>query len=298
MSEDDLDRPLLDPSEPSQSANINTLKGELQHIQSKLTTTLTLHNHNNEPAGHVEVEFVKTKPSMTSKLPCTKDPKVKTILHDFTAEFPEGCITALMGPSGAGKTTLLDFVTGMLGSCVDACGQVCLPDNDAYVPQDDRLHEFYTCQTYMEHYARLSQMKKLFDCCEKKKNSSPSPKPLDLDDTIVDEEEGLNSSSSATDALIAHILEEVGLSAQKDTPVGGMFRRGLSGGQKRRLSVALEALSSPMNLFLDERKYCLLLHVYVLLLFHLQRPLTFHIIVSVIIIILYSYVRSRLGICV
>lgn len=259
MSEDDLDRPLLS-EEPSQSANINTLKGELQNIQSKLATALTLYQPNNEPpsadgAGYVEVEFVKTKPSMTSKLPCTKDPKVKTILHDFTAEFPEGCITALMGPSGAGKTTLLDFVTGMLGSSVDACGQVCLPDNDAYVPQDDRLHGFYTCQNYMEHYARLSQMKKLFDCCEKKKNSSSSSSnPLDLDDTIVDEEDGLinSPSSSATDALIAHILEEVGLSAQKDTPVGGMFRRGLSGGQKRRLSVALEALSSPMNLFLDE----------------------------------------------
>ncbi|EED93260.1 THAPSDRAFT_262120, partial [Thalassiosira pseudonana CCMP1335] len=54
------------------------------------------------------------------------------------------------------------------------------------------------------------------------------------------------------DALIASILDEVGLSAQKDTVVGGMFKRGLSGGQKRRLSVALEAITSPLNMFLDE----------------------------------------------
>ena len=52
--------------------------------------------------------------------------------------------------------------------------------------------------------------------------------------------------------LIATILSEVGLERQKDTVVGGLFKRGLSGGQKRRLSVALEALSSPLNLFLDE----------------------------------------------
>lgn len=53
-------------------------------------------------------------------------------------------MTALMGPSGAGKTTLLDFLTGMLGSGVHASGKVSLPDDDAYVPQDDRLHNFFT----------------------------------------------------------------------------------------------------------------------------------------------------------
>ncbi len=54
------------------------------------------------------------------------------------------------------------------------------------------------------------------------------------------------------DDLIADILSEVGLSSQTNTLVGGLFQRGLSGGQKRRLSVALEVLSSPLNLFLDE----------------------------------------------
>ena len=122
---------------------------------------------------------------------------------------------------------------------------MCLPDNDAYVPQDDRLHEFYTCQQYMEHYARLTGMKKLFDCCNRKK----------AEDNGGDDEEAADPLTPSTNDLIAEILDEVGLSGQTDTPVGGMFRRGLSGGQKRRLSVALEALSSPMNLFLDEREF-------------------------------------------
>lgn len=75
--------------------------------------------------------------------------------------------------------------------------------------------------------------------------------------TSMDEEGGSlvanqGDGGAEADALIASILDEVGLSAQKDTVVGGMFKRGLSGGQKRRLSVALEAITSPLNMFLDE----------------------------------------------
>jgi len=126
---------------------------------------------------------------------------------------------------------------GTLGSSVLASGHVALPDDDAYVPQDDRLHSFYTCQSYMRHYARLNGMLPLMDCC----SSSSSSGHLPVSNNKID-----------VDALIADKLSEVGLTAQKNTVVGGMFQRGLSGGQKRRLSVALEALSSPLNLFLDE----------------------------------------------
>ena len=97
----------------------------------------------------------------------------------------------------------------------------------------------------MEHYARLTGMQKLFDCCNRQK----------AEDNGGDDEEAVDPLTPSTNDLIAEILDEVGLSGQADTPVGGLFRRGLSGGQKRRLSVALEALSSPMNLFLDEREF-------------------------------------------
>ena len=111
-------------STDQQQSAIDDLKAQLQDVQNQLTAALTAHDPSSsdeitEGSGHVDVEFVKTKPALNSKLLCKKDQKVKTILHDFTAEFPEGCVTALMGPSGAGKTTLLDFVTGMLGSGVN-----------------------------------------------------------------------------------------------------------------------------------------------------------------------------------
>ena len=70
----------------------------------------------------------------------------------------------------------------------------------------------------MQHYARLSGMK--------------------VDDI--------------TNGKIDDILEDLGLTSHKDTRVGDMFLGGLSGGQKRRLSVALEALTNPENFFLDE----------------------------------------------
>ena len=87
----------------------------------------------------------------------------------------------------------------------------------AYVPQDDRLHGFFTCQSYLQHYARLS---------------------------------GRSAASAGEE--ITRMLQTMGLTDQAKTIVGDLFLKGLSGGQKRRLSIALEALSNPQNFFLDE----------------------------------------------
>ena len=62
----------------------------------------------------------------------------------------------------------------------------------------------------------------------------------------------VNLPKKELDEKIDTLLKQLGLAEQKDTRVGDIFLKGLSGGQKRRLSVALEALTDPMNLFLDE----------------------------------------------
>lgn len=180
----------------------------LQHMNSEQKGT------KNEPpkgsvggvnSGHVIVEGVHTK-------------KGKEILQPMTLDFPEGEIVAMMGPSGAGKSSLLDFITGSIQTNIIADGEVCIPGSLAYVPQDDRLHGFYTVTNYMEHYSRMAGIKK----------------------------------SDQRDKDINAIIDALGLTDQKSTIVGDIFRRGLSGGQKRRLSIGLEALSNPNNLFLDE----------------------------------------------
>ena len=62
----------------------------------------------------------------------------------------------------------------------------------------------------------------------------------------------VNLPRKEIDEKIDTLLKQLGLAEQKGTRVGDIFLKGLSGGQKRRLSVALEALTDPMNLFLDE----------------------------------------------
>ena len=86
------------------------------------------------------------------------------------------------------------------------------------VPQDDRLHGFYDCESYLKHYMRLTGQK--------------------IDDDSRKKMEDL--------------LADLGLTQSKHVRVGDVFLKGLSGGQKRRLSVALEANSNPNVFFLDE----------------------------------------------
>jgi len=97
--------------------------------------------------------------------------------------------------------------------------KVHLPGLTSFVPQDDRLHGFFTVKSYMRHYARLSHV-------------------------------GLPSDQ--LDAKIDELISQLGLTEQQGTIVGDLFLKGLSGGQIRRLSIALEALSSPDNFILDE----------------------------------------------
>lgn len=112
---------------------------------------------------------------------------------------------------------MTDFLTGhpfssLLFSLVHLAGA------SAFVPQDDRLHGFYTCQGYLNHYARLSGL----------------------------------SQREDPESKIQSLIKSLGLTEQAHVIVGDVFFKGLSGGQQRRLSVALEALTSPRNFYLDE----------------------------------------------
>ena len=58
--------------------------------------------------------------------------------------------------------------------------------------------------------------------------------------------------SDARRRCVDHIISEVGLETVGHVRIGGVRSKGLSGGQKRRLSVAIELLGQPALLFLDE----------------------------------------------
>jgi ABC-type multidrug transport system ATPase subunit len=137
--------------------------------------------------------------------------KGKQILQPMELHFPANAVTAILGPSGSGKTTLLSVLTDSIPSNVTAAAKVHMPGDSAFVPQEDQLHGFYTCRSYMQHYARLS---------------------------------GLHAQYSRDEMgqRIDTLLKQLGLTEQAGTVVGDLFYKGLSGGQKRRLSIALVSL--------------------------------------------------------
>jgi len=142
----------------------------------------------------------------------------KILLHPMKLDFPKNSVTALLGPSGAGKSTVLSVITDSISSNVSAQAEIMLDGLSSFVPQDDRLHGFFTVRKYMKHYARLSGM----------------------------------SITPEIEQKIDRLLSQLGLTNQADTVVGDLFFTGLSGGQKRRLSIALEALTDPEIFYLDE----------------------------------------------
>lgn len=88
------------------------------------------------------------------------------------------------------------------------------------MPQEDHLHGFYTVRQYMNHYITLNY--------------------------------GYAPTNEQREKIIQNISESTGLSTLLDNKVGDVFFKGLSGGQKRRLSIALELISYPDILILDE----------------------------------------------
>jgi len=152
----------------------------------------------------------------------------KKLLADVSAMIESGQFTALMGPSGSGKSTLLKVMNGMLSHTE---GKVLFNGVDlgkirnrtslvAYVPQDDILRPSLTVFETLKFFARLRL---------------PTSYSLEQKSKVVD-----------------FILECVGLVAQKDMLLGDIGASQLSGGQRKRVSIAQELISFPSVLFLDE----------------------------------------------
>uniref|UniRef100_A0A1B6DAZ1 ABC transporter domain-containing protein n=1 Tax=Clastoptera arizonana TaxID=38151 RepID=A0A1B6DAZ1_9HEMI len=147
----------------------------------------------------------------------------KDILHGVSGCFQPGTLIAIMGPSGAGKSSLLDLLSGFRTTGVEGSVLINGKDRDlkefrrisCYIQQDDRLQPLLTVQENMQVAADLKL--------------PPS----------VTRKEKLNS--------ILEILSTLGLAEASGTSAAM-----LSGGQKKRLSIALELINNPLVMFLDE----------------------------------------------
>ena len=152
----------------------------------------------------------------------------KSLLIDIKGEVTSGHVLAILGPSGAGKTTLLNMLTlqqsgGTPTGYINVNGEPLTPSlydrTCAYVEQTDTL---WASLTVREHLAYATSLFR-----------------PELDDAA--KVEAVNS-----------LATEVGLEEFMETAAGNEITRGLSSGNKRRLSVALALVKRPSILFLDE----------------------------------------------
>jgi len=144
----------------------------------------------------------------------------RQIIHNMNVDLKQGEMLSILGPSGSGKTTLLDYLTCNFSQSLRFEGDVEVHGVVKYISQEEKLHGFYTVRNYLGFYFDLNYG---YSVQEKEKNS-----------------------------IVESIAESCGLTSCLDTIVGDIFFKGLSGGQKRRLSIALEIISKPDILIVDE----------------------------------------------
>ncbi|MGZ8844305.1 MAG: FHA domain-containing protein, partial [Pyrinomonadaceae bacterium] len=146
------------------------------------------------------------------------------LLDDVGLTIQPNEFVGLLGPSGAGKSTLMDSLNGMRPA---SSGTVLINNLDlyrhldslkqsiGYVPQDDIIHRELTVYRTLYYVARL------------RLSSDVSRREIDQ--------------------IINEVMDVTGLSERRDVPISQ-----LSGGQRKRVSIAVELITKPSVIFLDE----------------------------------------------
>jgi ABC-type multidrug transport system ATPase subunit len=149
-------------------------------------------------------------------------------IRDISFSETQGKLVGIMGASGSGKTTLLNILAGLTRP---NSGNIFINGIDlfehkdnlhgiiGFIPQDDLLIEELTVYQNLYYDAKL---------CFK-----------DLSDAEINE-------------LVLKTLRNLGLIDIKDLKVGSIFNKLISGGQRKRLNIALELIREPSILFVDE----------------------------------------------
>ncbi|KAF7379976.1 hypothetical protein HZH68_016924 [Vespula germanica] len=147
----------------------------------------------------------------------------KEILHGINGRLQAKQLIALMGPSGAGKSTLLDVLSGFRETGVDGVIYV-----NGRIRQ---LNSFRRCIAYITQDNRLESLLTVIESMR----------------VAADLKLPINTPKYQKETIIEDILTTLGLYEHLNTRAGR-----LSGGQKKRLSIALELVNNPTVMFLDE----------------------------------------------
>lgn len=178
-------------------------------------------------------------------------PREKVILNRVCGAAKSRQITAIMGPSGAGKSSLLSCL--FQNRTAGTTGRILVESRSksklkvCFIPQKDYLNEWLTVREDLIFVSRLklSSINGLF----REDSSSSSPSDLcSINDTYV-KQVGHTRTTSLIDheANALRVAELLGLNNCLDVTI-----KNISGGQKKRLSIARELMSKPDILILDE----------------------------------------------
>ncbi|KAH7511684.1 hypothetical protein ACOSQ2_033059 [Xanthoceras sorbifolium] len=155
--------------------------------------------------------------------------RTKTLLNDISGEARDGEILAVLGASGSGKSTLIDALAnriakGSLKGSVTLNGEVLesrmLKVISAYVMQDDLLFPMLTVEETLMFAAEFRL-----------------PRTL---------------SKSKKKMRVQALIDQLGLRNAAQTVIGDEGHRGVSGGERRRVSIGTDIIHDPILLFLDE----------------------------------------------
>lgn len=156
-------------------------------------------------------------------------PEEKIILNDISGEAYDGEILALLGASGSGKTTLIDALANRIEK-ESLKGSVTLNGESldsrlskaitGYVMQDDLLYPMLTVKETLTFAAEFRLPRTLPE--SKKK------------------------------ARVEALIDQLGLRNAANTIIGDEGHRGVSGGERRRVSIGVDVIHDPILLFLDE----------------------------------------------
>jgi len=170
-----------------------------------------------------------------SDLSYTVKPKKKkeeplSILNGLSGNFSPGKLSALMGPSGSGKTTLMDILAGRKSGAGTVGGEVLY--GGAVVPRGALRHLCGYVEQFDTLVGELTVEQMLMYTAELK-----LPQRL---------------SKAEKQQRVEEVISKLRLEKCRGTVIGNPLQRGVSGGQAKRVNIALALITRPKACFLDE----------------------------------------------
>lgn len=209
--------------------NLQRVKGPTPVLPEKDVVSLGTYAFTLTPSGEIEIRDNRGELVVEARDVGIRVAKNLWLIDRISLSLYPSEFVGLMGPSGAGKTTLMNALNGYTPP---ARGSVLVNGQDlyanydlfrgqlGYVPQDDIIHRELTVGQALYYSARLRL-------------------PPDFSDAEIRNR-------------MEKVIDQLGLRGTENVFIGSPDQKGISGGQRKRVNLAMELLTDPSVLFLDE----------------------------------------------